>query len=143
MAVHRLLIALAIALAGCGRASVQPLGDAGGPADAALPADGSVAAFDAGEADAGQLDGGAADAGALFPVRTALHLHSAISHDACDGHSSHPGPLIDRDLACVRQLKQGLCSARIEVALLTDHPAYMDTLGFADDLLYQPDAGDQ
>lgn len=59
--------------------------------------------------------------GGLQPRRTIVHLHSAWSHDACDGE-----PLIDGapDAACVSDLRQALCTVRVDAAFLTDHPAH-------------------
>ncbi len=53
--------------------------------------------------------------------RGIVHLHSAWSHDACDGEG-----LIDGvpDEACVTDLREGLCASRIDIAWLTDHPSH-------------------
>src|SRR5258706_10376072 len=67
--------------------------------------------------------------------RVALHVHSAISHDACDHHSTDGGPLLSLDQDCLDQLEAALCSAKIDVAFLTDHPRYMDSKLLPDDLL--------
>ncbi len=57
----------------------------------------------------------------LTPFRTIVHLHSPWSHDACDGV-----PLIDGqpDPACVDDLRAALCTTRVDVAFLTDHPEH-------------------
>jgi hypothetical protein len=105
-------------------------------------------------ADAGSTspDGGSPDAGLTSPdagskpewqtVRVALHLHSAVSHDACDGHSRDGGALASLDQTCLAELKDALCASRIDVALLTDHPRYMDARPFDEALLYQPERGE-
>ena len=53
--------------------------------------------------------------------RGIVHLHSAWSHDACDGD-----PLIDGapNQPCLDDLRAGLCAAGIDVAWLTDHPTH-------------------
>jgi hypothetical protein len=48
--------------------------------------------------------------------RAIIHLHSPISHDACDGHDMADEP-------CLADLRAGLCDAAIDVAFLTDHPS--------------------
>lgn len=53
--------------------------------------------------------------------RSIVHLHSAWSHDACDGE-----PLVDGvpDASCVADLRQALCDVHVDAAFLTDHPAH-------------------
>lgn len=53
------------------------------------------------------------------PLRTIIHLHSAWSHDACDGE-----PLVDGapNAPCLDDLRAGLCAAAVDVAFLTNHP---------------------
>jgi hypothetical protein len=122
-----LLATLALALA-CGRARVRDLDNADSGTDAGTDA-GSEAGSDAGS------DGGA-DAGVTYSIsRVALHVHSAISHDACDHHGTDGGPLATLDQDCLDQLEAALCASRIDVAFLTDHPRYMDDKSLPDDLL--------
>ena len=141
---------LLLTLLACGRAAVvqAPL-DAGGAPDAGAPLDAGApdsGAPDAGAPDAGEPgDAGAPDAGPdagppdagppLTTARVIFHLHSAISHDACDGHGSAGGALATLDQDCLDQLEAALCSQRIDVAFLTDHPAYMDSKSIEDDSL--------
>ena len=48
--------------------------------------------------------------------RAIIHLHSPLSHDACDGH--------EMDAAtCLADFRAGLCNAAIDVAFVTDHPS--------------------
>src|SRR5207237_3005622 len=126
---------LLLALAGA-RGQLVPTG---GPA-----ADGGPG--DAGSTDGGDgniTDAGPGDAGfAWQTARVALHVHSAISHDACDGHSKDGGALATLDQACLHQLKDALCATKLDVALLTDHPAHMDERPFLEDLLYEPQRGE-
>ncbi len=55
------------------------------------------------------------------PHRAIMHLHSPWSHDACDGE-----PLVDGspDSLCLRDLREALCTLRVDVAYLTDHPTH-------------------
>ena len=119
------VILLAAAIA-CGRARVQQSG--GAPR------------ADGGTADAGGIStdaGSTADAGPVTYsiARVALHVHSAISHDACDHHATDGGPLASLDQDCLDQLEAALCSAKLDVAFLTDHPRFMDDKPMADDVL--------
>lgn len=73
----------------------------------------------------------------LTPHRTIVHLHSAWSHDACDGE-----PLVDGapDATCVDALREALCDTAVDVAFLTDHPAHAATAPF--EALFHPHEGD-
>ncbi|HCP45665.1 MAG TPA: hypothetical protein DIU15_06470 [Deltaproteobacteria bacterium] len=64
--------------------------------------------------------------------RGIVHLHSHHSHDACDGNPQ-PGGVPDED--CLQDLRDGLCSSRIDVAFLSDHPAHSQEASFEDLLL--------
>src|SRR5438270_12299432 len=119
------ILLLAAALA-CGRARVQQSG--GGPGTDGGPADAGVVSTDAGSTpDAGPVT--------YSIARVALHVHSAISHDACDHHATDGGPLASLDQDCLDQLEAALCSQRIDIAFLTDHPRYMDDKPIEDDVL--------
>lgn len=48
--------------------------------------------------------------------RAIVHLHSPLSHDACDNHEMEDAP-------CLADLRAGLCAAAIDYAFFTDHPA--------------------
>ena len=63
--------------------------------------------------------------------RGIVHLHSAWSHDACDG-----SPLVDGapNQPCLDDLRAGLCAAGIDVAWLTDHPTHAADQPFDDRL---------
>lgn len=67
-------------------------------------------------------------------VRAIIHLHSPHSHDACDGNPQPDGTL-DED--CLSDLRFGLCSNRIDVAFLTDHPGHASDASFEDLLLFR------
>ncbi len=49
-------------------------------------------------------------------LRSIVHLHSPLSHDACDGHETATEP-------CLADFRAGLCDAAIDVAFVTDHPS--------------------
>ncbi len=53
--------------------------------------------------------------------RGIVHLHSAWSHDACDGD---PLPDGRPNAPCLQDLRDGLCAANIDVGWLTDHPTH-------------------
>ena len=93
--------------------------------------------------DTSRDSGGSPDAWPLGPYQVArgiVHLHSAYSHDACDGHGLTNG---QPDATCVSQLRAALCSRGFAFAMLTDHPAYMADHTMTEDLLYSQTAGDQ
>ncbi len=48
--------------------------------------------------------------------RSIIHLHSPLSHDACDDHEMADEP-------CLADLRAGLCDAAVDLAFVTDHPA--------------------
>jgi hypothetical protein len=66
-------------------------------------------------------------------VRLIAHLHSAYSHDACDNQG------LDADgnpnATCVQRMKRALCTERIGLAFMTDHPSFMREQPFGE-LLY-------
>ena len=125
-----LLIALSLSLAACG--------DDDGPA---------------GEPDAG-VDAGDVDAGPGWPrelppasdlggprrgrnlIRSIIHLHSPLSHDACDGQEGLDEALSSD--ACLADLRAALCDTRVDVAMLTDHAPYMNEVPFEEALLADP-----
>ena len=132
-------------LAACGRRAEIGLSpaDAGEDAGSDAGADaGADAGFDAG-ADAGSDAGSPAgpDSGPWSTARAILHLHSPLSHDACDGHSDLVGTLAARDQSCLQQLFDALCADKIDVAFVTDHPSYVRDQTFEDALLFQGHAG--
>ncbi|MGC6493728.1 MAG: hypothetical protein ACON5B_12915 [Myxococcota bacterium] len=65
-------------------------------------------------------------------MRTAIHVHSPYSHDACDGQGWQPDGLNE---ACHADLYRAFCSVRLDAAMLTDHPDYGDTVPLQERLL--------
>ncbi len=68
-------------------------------------------------------------------ARSIIHLHSPFSHDACDNNGL-PGGVVNE--ACYQDLRDAMCTLRIDFANLTDHPAHMDEFEFSDLLLARP-----
>ncbi|MSQ01900.1 MAG: hypothetical protein EXR71_08410 [Myxococcales bacterium] len=66
--------------------------------------------------------------------RAIIHLHSPLSHDACDDHEMEDAP-------CLADLRAGLCDDAIDFAFFTDHPAAAASTAFAD--LFNPQEGDE
>ncbi len=71
---------------------------------------------------------------ALRPIRVIAHLHSHWSHDACDGN---PQPDGVPDEACYQDLRRGLCTDRIDVAFLSDHPTHATETDYETLLLHR------
>lgn len=83
--------------------------------------------------DKGQPDiSGCATIRGLREVRAIMHLHSHHSHDACDG-DPQPGGVPDED--CLADLREGLCTPRIDVAMLSDHPVHASEAAYEELLL--------
>ena len=51
-------------------------------------------------------------------VRTAIHVHSVYSHDACDGQPQLKGRINE---ACLMDLRRAICRNHIDVLFLTEH----------------------
>jgi len=72
--------------------------------------------------------------------RNVVHIHSSYSHDACDGFiSDHPGQVSP---TCLDELRTALCESGLDVAFMTDHPAYMKDFPFDELLQVRADLGD-
>lgn len=76
----------------------------------------------------------------LKAVKTVVHIHSAYSHDACDGEVSKTGKI---NAECVKEFRAGLCAANLDIAFVTDHPSTMNTHTFKELLLFDAAAGDK
>ncbi len=73
-------------------------------------------------------------------ARTVVHIHSAYSHDACDGEVSKAGTI---NQTCLAQLRAGLCVSGLDVAFMTDHPSTMNDRTFEQLLFFDASQGDQ
>ena len=62
--------------------------------------------------------------GGLHVARTIIHLHSPLSHDACDGEGWVDGALADAD--CLAHLREAMCLLSIDAAMLTDHAPHVE-----------------
>jgi hypothetical protein len=76
---------------------------------------------------------------ALKEYRTIAHMHTAYSHDGCDGQGLDGGV---PNAKCIGELRMAACELKLDVVNLTDHPNYMKDQVFTDDMLYQPSMGD-
>lgn len=61
-------------------------------------------------------------------ARSIIHLHSPLSHDACDGEGWVDGELADPE--CLQHLRDSLCALRIDAAMLTDHAPHVNEADF-------------
>ncbi len=119
-----LLFALAAGLLGCPSTDPPP------PADD----DGAATPFQVIEWTAGPPPMTASATPGHRALRVIAHLHSHWSHDACDGN---PQPDGVPDEACYQDLRSGLCTARIDVAFLSDHPGHADETDYDTLLLHR------
>ncbi len=106
--------------------------------------DASVTPDDAGEPS---LDAPAEDAGpppppwpdGLSPIgsvtrrdfhlaRAIVHVHSPLSHDACDGEGWVDGALADE--ACLAHMRDAACRLHMDTLWLTDHAPHVEEPGF-------------
>ena len=105
----------------------------------------------------GGTDTGRADAGPLWPrdlpptaelggprrgltvARSIIHLHSPLSHDACDDQADLEEAVGSTD--CMATLRDALCTTRVDVAMITDHAPYMNEVPF--ERVLWPDPADE
>ena len=74
----------------------------------------------------------------LRVARGIIHAHSLHSHDACDGAPTINGKPNE---PCLQDLKDGLCTTRMDFIMLTEHISSLSTTPFDELLLMR--AGDQ
>lgn len=60
----------------------------------------------------------------LRVMRSIVHSHSPLSHDACDGAGFADGVLLDEP--CLAHMRAAVCSLHLDVLNLTDHPTHVD-----------------
>lgn len=119
------------------------------------------ASLDAAEIDAAELDAPARpDAGPapLWPstapstdtlgtrrgyafARTIVHLHSPLSHDACDGAGFADGVLLDP--ACLQHFRDAACALQMDALMVTDHATHLSEVSLEDALWIDAARGDQ
>lgn len=61
-------------------------------------------------------------------ARSIVHVHSPLSHDACDGEGWVDGELADPD--CLAHFRAALCDLRIDTAMVTDHAPHVNEVDF-------------
>ncbi len=69
----------------------------------------------------------------LTHARGIIHLHSPLSHDACDGKGIDDNGVLDED--CLMDLRAALCTTRVDFAALTDHDDNMAERDFVETFL--------
>jgi len=65
-------------------------------------------------------------------ARTIVHVHSPLSHDACDGEGWALGELADA--TCLEHFREAACALRMDALFLTDHVPHVDEVTIADAL---------
>lgn len=70
-------------------------------------------------------------------ARAIIHLHSPISHDACDGEGWVDGALADE--ACHQSFRAGLCAIHASVGMITDHATHFGELTMEEALIAAPE----
>ncbi len=119
------ILGLSLALAACGNGGANPAVDAGP----------QIPAWKKGRESAAVAIGSQRG---LTPVRGIIHLHSPLSHDACDGKG------LDEETGapnedCLADLRAALCTMRIDYAALTDHDDFMADQEFSETYLQRAD----
>lgn len=137
---------------GTGAGTTGTTGTSTGTTSTATPTSGEVGTHSGGTSTStssgeatGATSSGEASTGA--PVepdpwavrRGIMHLHSAYSHDACDGAGLMDGV---PNAGCLADLRAALCATGQDFGFLTDHPAHMQEHPFDKVLLYSEDLGD-
>jgi hypothetical protein len=77
----------------------------------------------------------------LRDVRGLIHSHSVYSHDACDYAPMDPATHAI-DSVCFEDFRRGLCQARHDFVMLTDHRESFSATAFPETLLYRAERGD-
>lgn len=62
-------------------------------------------------------------------ARTIVHIHSPLSHDACDGEGWVDGELADA--TCLEHFRDAVCALRMDALFLTDHVPHVDEVDFS------------
>ena len=107
-------------LLGCGGADAGA--DAGATSDASADAGPALDPWPSRVPDALELG----DRRGFRVARSIVHLHSPLSHDACDGAGWESGGLAAP--ACLEHLRSALCALHVDAAMLTDHAPHLNTI---------------
>lgn len=70
-------------------------------------------------------------------LRSIVHLHSPLSHDACDGAGWADGALADAE--CLQHFRDGICALRLDAVMLTDHAPHVEEASFEQALWIEGD----
>jgi hypothetical protein len=73
-------------------------------------------------------------------ARTIVHLHSPLSHDACDGMGFVDGHL--NVPSCLADFRAAACTLRMDALMVTDHATHLSEVTFEDALWIDASAGD-
>lgn len=135
----RAAVALFVLLAACGGESVAP--DA---SETDAGRDAFVARLDAGPVPEWPRD--LPDTTTLGMRRSyrfargIVHLHSPLSHDACDGMGFGDGML--QVPSCLADFRAAACTLRMDALMVTDHATHLSEVSFEDALWMDAAAGD-
>ncbi len=61
-------------------------------------------------------------------ARTTVHVHSPLSHDACDGSGWIDGEL--RQPECLAHFRAAMCALHLDAAMITDHAPHVNEVDF-------------
>ncbi|MBX3272779.1 MAG: hypothetical protein KF729_21130 [Sandaracinaceae bacterium] len=61
-------------------------------------------------------------------ARTTVHVHSPLSHDACDGSGWIEGRLAQPE--CLAHFRAALCALHVDAAMMTDHAPHVNEVDF-------------
>lgn len=61
-------------------------------------------------------------------ARTTVHVHSPLSHDACDGTGWTDGALQQPE--CLAHFRNAMCALHLDAAMITDHAPHVNEVGF-------------
>jgi hypothetical protein len=74
-------------------------------------------------------------------ARTIVHLHSPLSHDACDGMGFADGRL--QVPSCLADFRRAACTLRMDALMVTDHATHLSEVAFEDALWIDASMGDE
>jgi len=72
-------------------------------------------------------------------ARSTVHVHSPLSHDACDGTGWVDGALADP--VCLERFRAAFCALHLDAVMMTDHSPHVNEVTFEQALWIQ--AGDE
>jgi len=70
-------------------------------------------------------------------ARATIHVHSPLSHDACDGEGWGDGELLDP--TCLEHFRAAFCALRVDAAMITDHAPHINEVPFEQGLWIEGD----